>query len=558
MKNLSIFQRLVLIIVLVAVSFCVISSVQIWSVRQTIVQERQDKLRDMVGSVIKLTKFYADKAASGELPLDKAQEAAKEAIRAMRWGEGDYYGVYRFDGMTLVHGNPKNEGINRLNLTDSAGHRVVADMIEIAQHGGGFLEPLIPRAAGGKALPKITYQAAFEPWQWAVQAGTYTDDIDAAMYRQALWSGGSALVALLLVAGIASLVARGITSPLAALCGVMDHFAGGQLTENVPFTDRRTEIGQIARTLEVFKAGMIESECLRSEQETIRQEADAASHRTRQALADAFEASISDVVTAVSAAASQMRMAAQSMSATARQTAEQSMTVSAAAEQASANVQTVASANEELSSSVAEISRQMAYSANITGKTMDDAQRTNAIVESLAAAAQKIGEVVSLINGIASQTNLLALNASIEAARAGDAGKGFNVVAGEVKALAAQTSNATQEIAEQIAAIQEATRAAVTAIKGIGGTITELNGIATAIAAGMEEQGAAMQEITRNTQEAARGVTDVTANIGDICRNVEATGVEASDVVKAAGDLERRAAALGIEADKFVTSIRTA
>ena len=558
MKSLSIFQRLVLIIALVAVSFCVISSVQIWSLRQTIVQERQAKLRDMVGSVVKLTKSYADRVTSGELTLDKAQEAAKAAIRAMRWGEGDYYGVYRFDGLTLVHGNPKNEGVNRMDLTDSEGHRVVAEMIEVAKRGGGFLEPLIPRAAGGKPLPKITYQAAYEPWQWAFQAGTYTDDIDAAMYQEALWSGGGALVALLLVAGIASWVARGITSPLAALCGVMDHLAGGRLAADVPFTDRRTEIGQIARSLEVFKAGMIESERLRAEQETIRQEADMASHRTRQGLADAFEASISEVVTAVSAAASEMRTAAQSMSATARETTEQSMTVSAAAEQASANVQTVASASEELSSSVAEISRQMTYSARIAGKTMEDTQRTNAIVESLATAAQKIGEVVSLINGIASQTNLLALNATIEAARAGDAGKGFAVVAGEVKALATQTSNATQEIAGQITAIQEATREAVAAIKGIGGTITELNEIATTIAAGMEEQGAATQEITRNTQEAAKGVTDVTANIGEICRNVEATGAEASDVVKAAGDLERRASALRIEADRFVASVRAA
>lgn len=558
MKNLSIFQRLVLIIALVAVAFLVISSVQIWSLRRTIVQERQDKLRDMVTTVVKLTKSYADKVTSGELPLDKAQEAAKEAIRAMRWGEGDYYGVYRFDGLTLVHGNPKNEGVNRLNLTDSRGHRVVADAIEIAQHGGGFAEPLIPRASGGKPLPKITYQAAYEPWQWAIQAGTYTDDIDAEMYRQALWSGGGALLALLLVGGIASLVARGITAPLASLCRVMERLASGELAAIVPFTDRRKEIGQIARALEVFKAGMLESERLRNEQETIRQEADETRNRTKQELADAFEASISEVVSAVSAAASQMRTAAQSMSATARQTTEQSMTVSAAAEQASVNVQTVAAASEELSSSVAEISRQMTYSAKIAGKTMEDTQRSNAMVETLAGAAQKIGEVVTLINGIASQTNLLALNASIEAARAGDAGKGFNVVAAEVKVLATQTSNATQEIAGQIAAIQEATSEAVSAIKAIGATITELNEIATSIAAGMEEQGAATQEITRNTQEAARGVTDVTANIGDICRNVEATGVKASDVVEAAGDLERRASALRIEADKFVASIRAA
>src|SRR5262249_26571277 len=149
---------------------------------------------------------------------------------------------------------------------------------------------------------------------------------------------------------------------------------------------------------------------------------------------------------------------------------------------ASTNVQTVAAAGEELSSSIAEIGRQVSSSTKIARKAVDDAQQTNAKIQSLAEAAQKGGDVVKLINEIASQTNLLALNATIEAARAGDAGKGFAVVASEVKSLANQTAKATEEIATQISGIQGATKESVDAIRAIGRTIKEVDEIATTIA----------------------------------------------------------------------------
>src|SRR6185437_16204677 len=159
-----------------------------------------------------------------------------------------------------------------------------------------------------------------------------------------------------------------------------------------------------------------------------------------------------------------------------------------ASEQTSANVQTVAASAEEMTSSISEIGRQVTQAATIAKQAVADAQRTNGTVNTLAEAAQKIGQVVQLIQDIASQTNLLALNATIEAARAGEAGKGFAVVASEVKSLANQTAKATEEIAGQIAAIQGATGSVVTAIRGIGGTIGEMSEIATAIASAIEEQ----------------------------------------------------------------------
>jgi methyl-accepting chemotaxis protein len=275
------------------------------------------------------------------------------------------------------------------------------------------------------------------------------------------------------------------------------------------------------------------------------------------AKADVFEREVKGQVGSVSSSASQLEGVAKTMSRNAEETSVQSTTVAAAAEEATTNIQTVAAAAEELSSSIAEISRQVASSASIAANAREEADRTNKMVQSLSAAAARIGDVVKLINDIASQTNLLALNATIEAARAGDAGKGFAVVANEVKSLANQTGKATEEIAAQIAAVQSATREAVGAIGGIARTIGEINEIAGSIAASVEEQGAATSEIARNVQQAAMGTTEVTATIARVSTAAQATGGAAREVLDAAVALSRNSDTLGRQVDRFVADIRS-
>ncbi|HYD66568.1 methyl-accepting chemotaxis protein, partial [Azospirillum sp.] len=218
--------------------------------------------------------------------------------------------------------------------------------------------------------------------------------------------------------------------------------------------------------------------------------------------------------------------------------------VAAAAEEASANVQTVSAATTELSSSIGEIGRQIAHSAEIAGAAVTEAEQANGRIAALAAAVQKIGEVVKLINAIASQTNLLALNATIEAARAGEMGRGFAVVASEVKTLANQTAQATDEIAAQITAVQSSTGDAVAAIDGIGRTIARMNEVTTAIASAIEEQGAATQEIARNVAQAADGTREVSTNIHTVSDAVQATGTAAGDVLAAGKRLAEQAETL--------------
>ncbi len=274
--------------------------------------------------------------------------------------------------------------------------------------------------------------------------------------------------------------------------------------------------------------------------------------------ADAFEAKVGTLVSMLSSGATELQATAQSMSATATQTNQQATTVATAADEASAGVQTVAAAAEELTASIQEISRQVARSAKTTEKAVEDARRTDTIVRALADGAQKIGDVVQLISGIAAQTNLLALNATIEAARAGDAGKGFAVVASEVKSLATQTAKATEEIAAQVKQIQGATGEAVNAIKAISTTIDEVNVIASNIAAAVDEQGTVTAGIARNVQHTAASTREVTTTIAGVSRAANDTGTAAGQVLGAASDLSRQAEQLTQEVRHFVAGVRAA
>ena len=365
------------------------------------------------------------------------------------------------------------------------------------------------------------------------------------------------LAALAVALGSVLAVGRRVIRPLHSIRDAMLKVASGDFNTTFSVGNRQDEIGALATALGTFRRNAIEKARMEEEERMRNSQAISRQKQVDGHIAG-FEAQIGQALTALGGAAQQMRTTSDGLSTTAEQANRQSKTVASAADDASANVQTVAAASEQLSSSVAEISRQVAHAATIAGRAVDETRQTDSTVQGLAAAAQKIGEVVKLINDIAGQTNLLALNATIEAARAGEAGKGFAVVASEVKSLANQTAKATEDIAAQVNAIQGVTKDAVEAIKRIGGTIGEVSSVATSIASAVEEQGAATQEITRNTQEAARRTKEVSQNIVGVSGSADATGTAANGVKSAAELLGSQAEQLRAQVDSFLTQIRAA
>ena len=337
----------------------------------------------------------------------------------------------------------------------------------------------------------------------------------------------------------------------------MQLLSDGDLESEIYQSHQKDEVASMANALQVFRESMIEARALSAEQDRDRAAKIERTSRIEARIAE-FEATVRSALDNLQDAANSMQSTAQSMSTTADESNALVSAVVSAAEETSANVQTVSVGTEELSSSITEIGRQVVSSSEIARKAVAEAGATDATMQGLADNASRISVVVDLIQVIASQTNLLALNATIEAARAGEAGRGFAVVASEVKSLANQTAKATEEIRLQIANMQAVTTSAVNAIRNIGQTIGEINDVTTAIAAAVEEQGAATREIARNIQHAAGGTTEVSGNIAGVSAASAEAGAAAADVLNASAALRREAEGLRGEIDAFLVSIRAA
>jgi methyl-accepting chemotaxis protein len=370
-------------------------------------------------------------------------------------------------------------------------------------------------------------------------------------------NGAMMLVALGITAFGFVLVGRRVSRPIRTLTLAMQKLAHRDYAIELAGADRGDEIGEMSRAVAFFRENMMEGDRLAGEKE-----AEQGRKEQRQGAVEnlirAFESTVTESLHTLTKASGELNATANSMSSTAEQGRSKSVMVANVSQEASANVQTVAAATEQLSASISEISRQVAESSSIAGTAAAQAHRTNTDVQALSDAAQRIGDVVELISGIAGQTNLLALNATIEAARAGEAGKGFAVVASEVKNLASQTARATEDITGQVAAIQAATTSSVQAIQAIGGTIDRVNQIAAAIAAAVEQQSAATREIARNVQQASEGTSEVSRHVTGVSEAATATGAAAGEVLDSARTLSRLSDDLRSHVDRFVGSLRTA
>ncbi|OYD82676.1 chemotaxis protein [Azospirillum brasilense] len=368
----------------------------------------------------------------------------------------------------------------------------------------------------------------------------------------------SAIVALLITVGVALFIGFNIARPVVRLTMVMERLAQGRLEDEVPAAERGDEIGQMARTVRVFKENALRVQEMAREQEAMRTRATEEQRRAMNSLAADLEASVKAMMGEVVRSADSMRGEANVMLENARQTSHHSDSVAHAVQEATSEVESVAAGAEQLRASIDEITRSITQSTQLARGAVDEAGRTDSIVQGLSEASRKIEEVVGLINNIAGQTNLLALNATIEAARAGEAGKGFAVVAQEVKSLANQTAKATDEIGAEIAAVQAATTAAVNAIRAIVNTIRQVDESLSTVAAAVEEQDAATRDISERSQRAATDTVAVLQEMRLVQQAAETTGHSAGAVQTTTEELSRSFNRLDNEIEAFITRITAA
>ncbi|MFN3685642.1 methyl-accepting chemotaxis protein [Salinarimonas sp.] len=362
------------------------------------------------------------------------------------------------------------------------------------------------------------------------------------------------LVAIALAIGAASLVGRSIIRPVRSLVSVMQALAAGQHKVEIVGAERTDEIGEMAKTVAVFRDNAVERARLERDAQRERDR-----ERQRQAqlegLIARFREIISRTLASVNDGTRAMRETAGSLTSVAGTAAGQASAAREASTTAASEVQSVASAAEQLSASIREIAAQASRASGVVERATSVANRTNEKVGSLSEAAERIGAVVDMIRSIAEQTNLLALNATIEAARAGEAGKGFAVVASEVKTLASQTAKATAEIAEQITAVQGSTRESVDAIREIGNAVHEIETFMQAIATAVDEQDGATKEISHSIAVASRGSIDATQNVETVAGAIDETAGQARTVLGVSDKLTAVAQELSQAVDSFLQGV---
>jgi methyl-accepting chemotaxis protein len=368
----------------------------------------------------------------------------------------------------------------------------------------------------------------------------------------------AAIVAAFLVLLLTMLIVRRVTKPLSSVTSSLTALANGNSDIAIDHHDRADEIGDIARTIAVFKSNLLERQRLRDEQAVTAAAAAEQRKQELQSFVAKFQSRVGGMIDNVMKSSTDFEHVTRQLTETARLTADLSRQSAGRSETASEHVRSAASASHELSGSIAEITRRVQESNGITAEAVGQAVATDQRITELSEAATRIGDVVKLITSIAEQTNLLALNATIEAARAGDAGRGFAVVAQEVKSLASQTAKATDEIGSHIANMQLATQESVGAIKAIGQTIERISGIANSISAAVEQQRAATENIAQSVRAAATGTAEVAENIGNAAQGASETGETSTRMLASAQALSGESLRLKDEVEKFLDGVRAA
>ena len=559
--NLTLLKKILIISFIMFVSALTWGCFNSYMAYKIMEKDAQTRNQYLVETAHSMINGLKKDVAVGKLSEIDAQKTAIEILRKARYENGkQYFWISGFDGQAVMHPIFPEFEIQDISKTKKPVYDLFLGFANAVQSKpeGTTYDYMWSKPNQDKTIlyPKSSYILGINDWKWVVGTGVYIDDLKAQALTIFYYEMGFVMIFASILGLGTYFSVRLLSRPLLILSHNMQKLASGQLDVDIPHTGRCDEVGMIAKAFAVFKGNAVEKRNLELAQIELQERSERERKKAMLDLADSFERRTSGVIDSLSKSSYDLSCSADNMKKISRENVDTSRQVASAITNANENVQTVAAAAEELALSSREIAVQISNVAEKSRRSSTEAERTSHDIHRLNDLADSIGDVVSAIKGIAEQTNLLALNATIEAARAGEAGKGFAVVADEVKKLATETGQKTTEIDERVITIQQAIRNTVDSVQRILKDIQDIDHATSTVASAVEEQNLATSEIGRNVAEASNGTQTVSHRIADVLQKSEKTGGSAETVLVSAQELQEISKKLQTEVTDFLKGLR--